>query len=179
MQLRMDSSWRLHLAAPLCSCYWPTLHCLRVDHYRDLNPEQRSRGSTKRSRHRPQGDEEKYPSVHRANIFAERLAHVCLVAHSLGVYFAIEQPASSDSGPHCILQLRCLHAIGREDICISSDRGALASAVYAEDASLHESPASVICYVHIRSPDCEANRVPWIATELRSMIIDVVPGLFI
>ena len=66
--------------------------------------QQRSRGSTGRSRNRPWGDEEKYKAVHRANIFAERLAHVCLIAHSLGVYFAIEQPASSDSGLHYALQ---------------------------------------------------------------------------
>ena len=63
----------------------------------DLVSEQRSRGSTGRSRERPEGLPEKYKAVHQANIFAERLAHICLVAHAMGVYFAIEQPASSDS----------------------------------------------------------------------------------
>ena len=60
----------------------------------------RSRGSTGRSRDRPEGDYEKYKSVHQANIFVERLVHVLLVAYSLGVFWAIEQPASSDSSMH-------------------------------------------------------------------------------
>ena len=64
----------------------------------DRVSKQRSRGSTGRTRNQPWGHEDKYKAVYQANIFAERLAHVCLIAYMLGVFFAIEQPASSDSG---------------------------------------------------------------------------------
>ena len=39
----------------------------------------------------------------------------------------------------------------------------MAVALHAEASSLHESYESVLCHVHLWSPDCKANGVPWIA----------------